>query len=169
MRNAESTEETDMSQHHVTIEWQRHQAKFVDHQYSREHLWRFDGGAEIPASSSPQVVPVPYSNPKCVDPEEAFIASLSSCHMLWFLAIAAKQKFVVESYTDRAVGVMSKNEDGKLAITSIHLYPQVIFEEDRRPTPEQADAMHEEAHHSCFLASSVKAEVIINHCNSLYN
>jgi organic hydroperoxide reductase OsmC/OhrA len=150
-----------MSQHHATVEWQRHQAKFVDNRYSREHLWKFDGGAEIAASSSPQVVPVPYSNAEFVDPEEAFIASLSSCHMLWFLSIAAKHKFVVESYTDRAVGVMSKNEESKLAITSIHLYPQVIFGEDRLPTQEQIEAMHEEAHHSCFLASSVKAAVII--------
>jgi organic hydroperoxide reductase OsmC/OhrA len=150
-----------MSQHHATVEWQRHQAKFVDNQYSREHRWKFDGGAEIAASSSPQVVPFPYSNAECVDPEEAFIASLSSCHMLWFLSIAAKQKFVVESYADCAVGVMSKDEEGKLAITSIHLYPQVIFGGDRLPTQEQIEAMHEEAHHSCFLASSVKAAVII--------
>lgn len=150
-----------MSQHHATVEWQRHQAKFVDNQYSREHLWKFDGGAEIAASSSPQVVPVPYSNAEYVDPEEAFIASLSSCHMLWFLAIAAKRKFVVESYTDRAVGVMSKNDEGKLAITSVHLYPQVIFGKDNLPTQEQIETMHEEAHHSCFLASSVKAAVII--------
>ncbi|BAZ33917.1 OsmC family protein (plasmid) [Cylindrospermum sp. NIES-4074] len=155
-----------MSQHQVTVEWQRHQAKFVDNQYSREHLWKFDGGAEIAASSSPQVVPVPYSNAEYVDPEEAFIASLSSCHMLWFLSIAAKHKFVVESYTDRAVGVMSKNEEGKLAITSVHLYPQVIFGKDHLPTQEQIEAMHEEAHHSCFLASSVKAAVIIEKVES---
>jgi organic hydroperoxide reductase OsmC/OhrA len=150
-----------MSQHSATVHWQRHQAKFIDNQYSREHLWKFDGGAEIAASSSPQVVPIPYSNAESVDPEEAFVASLSSCHMLWFLAIAAKQKFVVESYTDRAVGVMSKNEEGKLAITSIHLYPQVIFGEERLPTQEQIESMHEEAHHSCFLASSVKAAVVV--------
>lgn len=150
-----------MSQHHATVEWQRHQAKFVDNQYSRGHLWKFDGGAEIAASSSPEVVPIPYSNAEYVDPEEAFIASLSSCHMLWFLSIAAKHKFVVESYTDHAVGVMSKNEEGQLAITSIHLYPQVIFGKDRLPTQEKIEAMHEEAHHSCFLASSVKAAVII--------
>jgi organic hydroperoxide reductase OsmC/OhrA len=150
-----------MSQHHATVEWQRHRAKFVDNQYSREHLWKFDGGAEIAASSSPQVVPVPYSNAEYVDPEEAFVASLSSCHMLWFLSIAAKQNFLVERYTDCAVGVMSKDEEGKLAITSIHLYPQVSFGDDRQPTQEQIEAMHEEAHRSCFLASSVKAAVII--------
>lgn len=150
-----------MSQHHATVEWQRHQAKFVDNRYSREHIWKFDGGAELAASSSPQVVPIPYSNAEYVDPEEAFIASLSSCHMLWFLSIAAKHKFVVENYIDRAIGVMSKNEEGKLAITSIHLYPQVIFGEGSQPTQVQIEAMHEEAHHSCFLANSVKAAVII--------
>jgi organic hydroperoxide reductase OsmC/OhrA len=155
-----------MSQHHATVKWQRRQAKFVDNQYSREHLWQFDGGAEIPASSSPQVVPVPYSNPEYVDPEEAFVASLSSCHMLWFLSIAAKYKFVVESYVDRAVGVMSKNEEGKLAITKIHLYPQVTFDKDYLPTQEQIEEMHNEAHHSCFLASSVKAKVVVEKVGS---
>jgi organic hydroperoxide reductase OsmC/OhrA len=150
-----------MSQHHATVEWQRRQAKFLDNQYSREHLWKFDGGAEIPASSSPQVVPVPYSNEEFIDPEEAFVASLSSCHMLWFLSIAAKHNFVVESYIDRAVGVMSNNEEGKLAVTSIHLYPHIIFDRNHLPTQEQIEAMHEEAHHSCFLANSVKAAVIV--------
>jgi organic hydroperoxide reductase OsmC/OhrA len=150
-----------MSQHHATVEWQRRQAKFLDNQYSREHLWKFDGGAEIPASSSPQVIPVPYSNAEFIDPEEAFVASLSSCHMLWFLSIAAKHNFVVESYIDRAVGVMSKNEEGKLAVTSIHLYPYIIFDQNHLPTQEQIEAMHAEAHHSCFLANSVKAAVIV--------
>jgi organic hydroperoxide reductase OsmC/OhrA len=150
-----------MSQHHATVEWQRRQAKFVDNLYSREHFWKFDGGAEISASSSPEVVPVPYSNVEYVDPEEAFVASLSSCHMLWFLSIAARHKFVVESYVDHAVGVMSMNEEGKLAITRIHLYPQVTFDKDYPPTQEQIEEMHHEAHHSCFLASSVKAAVIV--------
>ncbi|MDX2243399.1 MAG: OsmC family protein [Leptolyngbyaceae cyanobacterium bins.302] len=98
-----------MSEHSATIQWQRNQALFTDNRYSREHIWQFDGGVEVPASSSPHVVPEPYSNPACIDPEEAFVAALSSCHMLWFLAIAAKRKFVVESYTDQAIGVMEKN------------------------------------------------------------
>jgi organic hydroperoxide reductase OsmC/OhrA len=150
-----------MSQHHATVQWQRNQAQFIDNQYSREHVWTFDGGAQIAASSSPQVVPVPYSNPEGVDPEEAFVASLASCHMLWFLSIAAKQNFVVERYTDQAIGVMGKNEAGNLAITSIHLHPQIKFGADRSPTLAQIEAMHDEAHHSCFLANSVKTAIVI--------
>jgi organic hydroperoxide reductase OsmC/OhrA len=150
-----------MSQHIATVSWQRHQAKFIDNRYSREHLWQFDGGSEINASASPQVVPVPFSNRNYIDPEEAFVASLSSCHMLWFLSIAAKKQFVVESYLDNAVGVMSKNEVGRLAITKVYLRPQIVFVGDRVPTPEQIAEMHEEAHRNCFLASSVKAEIVI--------
>ncbi len=148
-----------MSEHVAVVQWKCNQAKFTDNKYSREHIWKFDGGAEIFASSSPHVVPVPYSNSACVDPEEAFIASLSSCHMLWFLSIAAKKKFVVESYTDRVVGVMEKNEDGRLSITKIYLHPEVSFTGDNLPTEQQIKAVHEEAHHSCFLANSVKTEI----------
>ncbi|RUS97615.1 hypothetical protein DSM106972_083520 [Dulcicalothrix desertica PCC 7102] len=101
-----------MSEHIAIVEWKRSQAKFTDNKYSREHTWRFDGGIEIAASASPHVVPVPYSNPACIDPEEAFVASLSSCHMLFFLSIAAKSKFVVDNYIDKAVGIMEKNENG---------------------------------------------------------
>ncbi|MBD3886355.1 OsmC family protein [Phormidium tenue FACHB-886] len=147
-----------MSKHHAVVQWQRHQAQFVDNRYSREHVWKFDGGAEIAASASPRVVPVPYSNAACVDPEEAFIAALSSCHMLWFLSIAVQHQFVVESYTDRAVGWMSKGEDGKLAITKVDLRPEVVFAKDP-PTVEQLEEMHHEAHHRCFLANSVKTEI----------
>ncbi len=150
-----------MFEHIAVVQWQRNQAKFTDNQYSREHIWKFDGGVEILASSSPHVVPVPYSNAACVDPEEAFIASLSSCHMLWFLSIAAKKKFVVDSYTDQAIGLMSKNEDGKLAITRVNLRPQVIFAGDNLPTTKQIEEIHNQAHHSCFLANSVKTEIIV--------
>lgn len=150
-----------MSEHIAVIKWQRNQAKFVDNKYSREHIWQFDGGAEILASASPNVVSIPYSNPARIDPEEAFVASLSSCHMLWFLSIAAKRKFVVESYIDRAIGVLNKNEKGKLAITKVILRPQVIFALENLPTVEQIDAIHEEAHDRCFIANSVKTKVII--------
>ena len=150
-----------MFEHIAVVQWQRNQATFTDNQYSREHIWKFDGGVEILASSSPHVVPVPYSNAACVDPEEAFIASLSSCHMLWFLSIAAKKKFVVDSYTDQAIGLMSKNEDGKLAITRVNLRPQVIFAGDNLPTTKQIEEIHNQAHHSCFLANSVKTEIIV--------
>lgn len=151
-----------MSEHQATIAWKRHdQATFTDNRYSREHTWQFDGGTEIAASASPHVVPVPYSNAACIDPEEAFVASLSSCHMLWFLSIAAKKKFVVESYIDCSIGLMEKNEDGKLAITQVRLRPQITFTEDNLPTDEQIEALHKEAHHCCFLANSVKAEIVI--------
>lgn len=150
-----------MSEHFAIVQWQRNQAKFTDNQYSREHIWKFDGGAEILASSSPSVVPVPYSNAAYIDPEEAFIASLSSCHLLWFLSIAAKQNFVVESYIDNAVGLMSRIERGKFAITRVTLRPQVIFAGDNLPTTKQIEEIHDEAHHSCFIANSVKTEVIV--------
>jgi organic hydroperoxide reductase OsmC/OhrA len=150
-----------MSEHWAMVQWQRHQQPFTDNQYSREHVWKFDGGSEILASASPIGVPVPYSNPAYVDPEEAFVASLSSCHMLWFLSIAAKHQFVVESYTDQAIGLLSKNEAGKLAITRVSLHPQVTFAGDNLPTAQQIEEMHEKAHQSCFLANSVKAEVVL--------
>lgn len=150
-----------MSEHLATIQWKRNQSVFTDNKYSREHSWQFDGGAEIPAPASPHVVRIPYSNPACVDPEEAFVASLSSCHMLWFLSIAAKKKFVVESYTDQAVGLMEKNEDGEFAVTKVRLRPQIVFAGDNLLTDQQIAEMHEEAHHSCFLSSSVKTEITV--------
>ena len=150
-----------MSKYIAIVEWQRNQAKFIDNKYSREHTWQFDGGAVITASSSPSIVPAPYSNPYCIDPEEAFIASLSSCHMLWFLSIAAEKKFIVESYSDHAVGIMNQNETEKLAFTKILLRPRVTFSNDTLPTILEVKQMHSEAHDSCFLASSVNAEIII--------
>ncbi len=150
-----------MSEYLASIQWKRNQDNFTDNRYNRQHLWKFDGGVEVPASASPHVVSVPYSNPACVDPEEAFVASLSSCHMLWFLSIAAKRNFVVESYTDDAVGIMDKNEDGKIAITKVYLRPDVKFSGENLPTFKDVEAIHQEAHHSCFLANSVKTEVIV--------
>jgi len=120
-----------MAEHTATIHWSReNEANFVDNRYSRAHLWTFDGGAEIHASSSPHVVPVPMSEPSAVDPEEVFIASLSSCHMLWFLSIAAKRGFIVNEYLDKACGIMGKNSEGRVAITNVTLSPQVSFHGD---------------------------------------
>jgi organic hydroperoxide reductase OsmC/OhrA len=150
-----------MSEHRAIVHWKNDGSKFIDNKYSREHIWKFDGEVEIFASASPKVVPIPYSNPVCIDPEEAFIASLSSCHMLWFLSIAAKNKFVVESYLDRVVGIMEKNQDGKLAIAKVYFHPQIIFAENNLPTTEKIQEIHEEAHQNCFLANSVKTEIII--------
>lgn len=148
-----------MSQYTAVITWERSGAVFTDNRYSRGHRWRFDGGIEVPASASPHVVPLPLSVAAAVDPEEAFVASLASCHMLWFLSIAAKQGFVVERYRDEAVGVMAKNSEGKLAITQVTLRPTVTFAPDKRPSAAQSKALHHEAHEECFLAASVKAEV----------
>jgi organic hydroperoxide reductase OsmC/OhrA len=148
-----------MAEYEATIEWTRDGAVFSDGRYSRGHIWRFDEGIEVPASSSPHSVPLPMSVAAAVDPEEAFVASLSSCHMLWFLSIAAKRGFVVESYRDEATGVMAKNAEGRLAMTQVTLRPVVEFSSDERPTPDQIAAMHHEAHEKCFIANSVKTTV----------
>jgi organic hydroperoxide reductase OsmC/OhrA len=148
-----------MSQYAVTVAWQRNGAVFTDNRYGRSHVWRFDGGAEVPASSSPHVVPLPCSDPAGVDPEEAFVAALSSCHMLWFLSIAAGRGFVVESYLDEAAGVMGRNAEGKVAVTRVTLRPRAVFTGPRIPGEKDIRDMHHEAHEECFLASSVKTEV----------
>jgi organic hydroperoxide reductase OsmC/OhrA len=148
-----------MSEYRAVVEWRREGAVFTDNRYSRGHRWKFDGGVEVPASASPHVVPLPMSVAAAVDPEEAFVASLSSCHMLWFLSIAARRKFVVESYRDEAVGVMAKNESGKLAMTVVTLHPEVRFAGDNRPGRGEIEAMHHEAHEQCFIASSVRTDV----------
>ena len=148
-----------MSEYNTVVEWNRDGAVFTDNRYSRGHRWLFDGGVEVPASSSPSVVPLPLSVPAAVDPEEAFVASLSSCHMLVFLSIAAKRGFVVDSYRDEAVGLLAKNSSGKLAMTRVTLRPQIEFSSDKRPTAEELAAMHHESHEQCFIASSVKTDV----------
>lgn len=148
-----------MNYYTATISWQRNEAVFTDNRYSRAHAWQFDGGCSVPASSSPNVVPLPLSDASGVDPEEAFVASLSSCHMLWFLSIAAKRGFVVDNYRDDAQGVMEKSADGKLAITVVTLRPCVIFSGDRVPSAADIHAMHHQAHEECFIARSVKTEV----------
>ena len=148
-----------MSAYTATVTWERGDQSFLDRRYSRRHLMRFDGGAVVPGSSSPHLVPVPGSDPAAVDPEEAFVASLSSCHMLWFLDIASRRKFRVERYTDEAVGVMAKNAEGKLAMTQVTLRPKVEFSGELTPTREEIEAMHRKAHEECFIANSVKSEV----------
>lgn len=142
------------------IIWKSDGTKFIEGKYSRAHSWKFDGGIEVVASSSPHVVPLPYSNEYAVDPEEAFVASLSSCHMLWFLSIAARKGFEIASYIDEASGVMGKNEIGKIAMLSVILKPKVIFSGSIFPSREAVENMHEEAHSECFIASSVKTEVV---------
>lgn len=149
-----------MSTYNATITWKRNGALFTDNKYSRRHEWLFDGGVQVPASSSPQVVPEPYSDPVAVDPEEAFLASLSGCHMLWFLSIAVKKGFIVDEYTDKAEAVMKKNADGKPAITRVILYPRVIYS-GNTPGRQENEKMHHQAHEKCFIANSVHTEIQI--------
>ena len=150
-----------MAEYTATIQWCRHEGEaFSDNRYSRAHEWLFDGGVTVPASASPHIVPLPYSVVENVDPEEAFVASLSSCHMLVFLGIAAKRRYVVDRYEDEAIGVMAENEAGKLAVTRVTLRPRVVFSGDRRPSPEQIEKLHHLAHEECFIANSVLTEVV---------
>jgi len=145
--------------HTALIRWNAGDADFLGKRYSRAHTWTFDGGAVVRGSPSPHIVPPPGSDPAAVDPEEAFVASLSSCHMLTFLWIAARRGFVVERYRDEAVGVLSKDAGGQLAMTSVVLHPTVTFADGRTPGAEAHEAMHHEAHDQCFIARSVKTAV----------
>ena len=151
-----------MSENKATIKWTRTSPDFLRGRYSREHVWLFDGGVTVPASSSPNVVPTPYSNPACVDPEEAFVASLSSCHMLTFLYLAQKQGFQVDAYEDNAVGIVAKNESGSMWVSTVTLNPKVTFSGDKLPSATDEEHLHEMAHKHCFIANSVKTEVTVN-------
>ncbi len=148
-----------MSEYFATVEWNRNGAVFVDRKYSRGHKWSFDGGIDVPASSSPHAVRFPYSVEHAVDPEEALVAALSSCHMLTFLYLAARKNFRVDSYRDEAIGYMDKNADGRLAITRVTLRPQIEFGGDTLPTADDLKALHHAAHEECYIANSVKADV----------
>jgi organic hydroperoxide reductase OsmC/OhrA len=145
----------------ATVKWTRGGAVFTDKRYSRAHTLNFDGGVIVPASSSPLSVKLPYSVAEAVDPEEGFVASIASCHMLWFLDIAAGKGFVVEDYVDEATGEMTRNERGKLWVSKVILAPVVKFAGDNRPTSEQLDQLHHLAHEECFIANSVKSEVVV--------
>lgn len=149
-----------MSEHIATVRWQRNaDADFVRNRYSRAHEWQFDGGAIVRASASPSVVRAPFSDPAGVDPEEAFVAAVSSCHMLWFLSIAAAKGHVVESYDDEAIGTMAKNADGKEWVAEVVLRPRIAFGGDRQPDAATLEALHHEAHAECFIANSVKSAI----------
>ena len=148
-----------MARYTAEIIWHRGEQNFLDNRYSRSHRIRFDGGVEIAGSPSPHVVPVPLSDPSAVDPEEAFIAALGSCHMLCFLFVAAKRRFVVDSYHDAAEGVLAKNGDGRIAVTRVTLRPAATFSGELVPTRAEIEAMHHAAHGDCFIANSVRTEV----------
>jgi len=154
-----------MSHYSAETFWERKDANFLDNRYSRRHELRFDGGLKVPGSSSPSVVPLPMSDASALDPEEAFVSSLSSCHMLWFLTMAVKRKFCVDRYFDTATGVMEKNAEGKVAMTVVTLHPEVIFSGEKLPTRAELDKMHHDAHEACFIASSVKTDV---RCEPVY-
>jgi organic hydroperoxide reductase OsmC/OhrA len=154
-----------MSHYTAQILWQRGVHEFLGNRYSRRHLIRFDGGAEVTGSSSPHVVPVPQSDPAGVDPEETFVASLSSCHMLWFLSLAASGGFCVDSYADTAQGVMSRNAAGKMAMTQVTLRPAALFSGAKQPTRHEIDELHHRAHEKCFIANSVTTEM---RCEPVY-
>jgi organic hydroperoxide reductase OsmC/OhrA len=147
-----------MSTYTATVSWSRNGEAFTDNKYSRGHEWSFDGGLTLRASSSPYVVPR-FSDPKGVDPEEAFVASLSSCHMLTFLFLAAVKKFIVDSYVDEAIGMLAKNAKGKLAMTEVILRPKVVFSGENRPGAEALNELHHRAHEGCFIANSVTTHV----------
>ena len=146
-----------MSEHKITLVWKLETGEFTYPKYNRDHTWKFDGGAEVRASAAPAYA----GNPANVDPEEAFVASLSGCHMLTFLAVACKKRFMIESYTDEAVGYLEKNAAGKLAMTRVELRPKIVFGGGAIPTAEQLHEMHEFAHRECFIANSVNTEVTV--------
>ena len=150
-----------MTEYVATVKWERGDSKFTDNRYSRVHRWEFDGGVTVPASASPHVVRPPMASAEAVDPEEAFVAALSSCHMLWFLSIAAGRGFIVDGYVDHAVGTMGANAEGRIAMTKVILRPEVRFSGPSLPTREEAAEMHETAHNACFIANSVKTEVVV--------
>ena len=146
-----------MSEHKATIRWSRDGADFGYKEYSRDHGWRFDGGIEVRASAAPEYL----GNPHCVDPESAFVAALSSCHMLTFLAPASNKGFVVETYEDNAVGFVEKNANGKLAVTRVELRPLIVFSGAVQPAQKDLDWLHDKAHRQCFIANSVTTKVSV--------
>ena len=149
-----------MSEYFAEISWELSKDDdFLENKYSRGHRWHFDGGFEMPASASPHIVPAPWSVAASVDPEEAFVASLSSCHMLWFLSVASKGNYEVQSYRDKASGVLAKNPNGQLVMTEVTLRPGVNFATDSYPSRKEIAALHHQAHTKCFLANSVKTDV----------
>lgn len=150
-----------MTEYLATVEWVRGDQPFLDNKYARAHDWRFDGGAVVRGSSAPESVPVPMSDPTAVDPEEALVASASSCHMLFFLAYAARAGFVVDRYLDEAVGIMGRDDRGKVAIVSVILRPAVTFSGETRPDAAAIADLHHRSHEHCYIANSLRAEVTV--------
>ncbi|MGB8221909.1 MAG: OsmC family protein [Polyangiales bacterium] len=143
-----------MSEHRASVHWNRQDTPFTQKEYTRDHQWTFEGGTVVRASAAPQFL----GNEALVDPERAFVASLSSCHMLTFLSLAARDGFVVDDYRDEAVGLMERNAEKRIAITRVVLRPQITWGSEP-PTAEQLQKLHENAHKHCFIANSVKTKV----------
>ena len=152
-----------MSEYTAKVIWNRgsHES-YINNQYSRGHHWIFDGGLTVPASSSPHIVPLPFSVEGNVDPEEAFIASFTSCYILFFPGIAAKKRWVVDAYTDNAIDVMEYDSHGNMAISKVTLRPKADFSGEKQPTLEQIEKVHHQSHQECFIANSVKTEVCVD-------
>ena len=150
-----------MAQHKATIQWQFAGGDFRKGRYSRAHTWHFDGGLEVAASPSPHVVPAPWSDASAVDPEEAFVAALASCHMMTFLFLAARAGFQVLSYDDDAVGTMVKNEHGRWWVNEVVLKPRIVYGGDKLPSSGDIDKLHHAAHEECFIANSVKTHITV--------
>jgi organic hydroperoxide reductase OsmC/OhrA len=161
--NRKHTEDILMSEYQAQIVWERQRDEpFLDGRYSRIHSWKFDGGVIVPASSAVTSVPLPYSKAENVDPEEALVAAISSCHMLSFLYVAAKASFVVDAYDDVAVGTLTKDSRGKQALTTVVLGPKVIFSGAREPNDALVNTLHHDAHEQCYIANSVRTEITVS-------
>jgi len=150
-----------VSLHRAGVRWALDGGDFLKRQYSRLHTLNFEGGLAVPGSPSPQVVPAPYSSDHAVDPEAAFTASLSACHMLWFLDLAAQAGFVVTSYSDEAEGTLGRVAPGKMGMTRVVLRPAIVFGGEKTPTPAEIATLHHTAHERCFIANSVTTEVVV--------
>ena len=150
-----------MSDHRATIRWVYAGGDFLKGRYSREHTWTFDGGVMVPASPSPSVVPKPYSNEAHVDPEEAFVAAIASCHMLTFLFVAARAGIRIERYEDEAVGTMTRNDQGVPWVSTVVLTPRITYGGAAQPAEAQVDLLHHAAHDQCFIANSVKTTIVV--------
>lgn len=146
-----------MSEHQVAVDWERETESFTYQEYNRDHLWTFAGGVKLPASAAPDYL----GNPEYVNPEDAFVAALSSCHMLTLLAIAARKQWVIDAYHDDAVGILEKNAEGKFAVTRVTLRPKITFSGPKRPSPDELKSLHEQAHRGCFIANSVTTAVTV--------
>lgn len=151
-----------MAEHKATIIWKGASPDFLKGRFTREHTWTFDGGLSLPASAAPSVVPPPLSNPAGIDPEEAFVASLSSCHMLTFLFLAYRKGIQVDSYEDEAVGTMAKAENGMPWVSLITLNPKIVYSGEKQPTHDEEGGLHQQAHHYCFIANSMKTQVVVS-------